>query len=540
MYKENTDRIGENTDAYKVLDCGIPIKRVYTQDDLPIDLEEKLSRPGEFPFTRGTTSKPQCEEPWIIRVYSGYGTPRESNERYKKLIGWGAEEIQVAVDLPTQVGYDSDHEMATGEVGKVGVAIDSLRDMEILFEEIPLNELRCVGMLGNSFGPIALSLFIALAEKQGLSVKDIVVDLQNDILKEYVARGTQIYPFEPAIRLATDVVEYCARHAPHWHPISVCVNHLNAAGAGSVKGIAYALANARTYIEVLLSKGLSIDEIAPLFSMFLDERDDFFVSVAIFRATRRIWAKMMRDYGAKRESSMALRTTAYGHGRETLQEPLNNIARIAYGTLAYVLGGVTALYNGSYDEAMSTPNEESVKVAIRTQQIIRHELGFTNVVDPLGGAFYLERLTDDIESAILGELQKVLDMGGAVTAIKNGYIRSQLTAGAVRRQEQFDRGERVSVGVNKYRDDQPVPPPLTAFKIRNAAEEEQKKAVANIRKERNNALVQETLKAIEEAAKRGENLVYSTLDAVRAYATIGEICDVLRGVFGEYTQREMF
>lgn len=521
------------------LDCGLSVKAYYDASDLPRDLPERLGQPGRFPFTRGAYAGRPSEHPWIIRVYSGFGTARQSNARFRKLIEWGAEEIQVAVDLPTQVGYDSDHIMATGEVGRVGVAIDSLADMEELFDGIRLDKLRAVGMLGNSFGPIALSFFIALGEMQGLKPEDYVVDLQNDILKEYVARGTYIYPIEAGIRVTTDVVAYCAKHAPHWHPISVCVNHLNMAGAGSIKGTAFAFANARAYLDTLRAQGWRVEDVAPLFSMFLDERDDFFVAVGLFRAARRLWAEMLRTvYGVEDERAMALRTTAYGHGRETRLEPLNNIARIALGSLAYVLGGVDALYNGSWDEALSTPHEEAVRVAIRTQQILRHEFGFEQVTDPLGGSYYLEWLTEEIEKGIRDELARVLALGGAVAAITSGYLRRQLTEGSIRRQKWFEEGKRVSVAVNRYVSADAVESRLPAFEIDADVEEEQKEKLAALRSRRDNQRLQEALENVRRAACSGENLVPPILQAVRCYATIGEITEVLRSVFGTYDARE--
>ncbi len=522
------------------LDCGVRVKPVYVAGDVQA-ADHPVGMPGAFPFTRGLSPGRPKDDPWVIRVYAGFGTPEDSNQRFRRLVEWGAEEIQMAVDLPTQVGYDSDHIMSTGEVGRVGVAIDSLHDMEVLFEGIPLDRLRCVGMLGNSFGPTALALFIALGEKQGLDPSSYTVDLQNDVLKEYVARGTQIYPIEPSIRVASDVVAYCAQHMPHWHPMSVCVNHLNAAGAGTVRGTAYAFANARAYIEHLLARGEDIDAIGPLFSMFLDERDDFFTTVGVFRASRRLWAKTMKEYGATRGEAMALRTVAYGHGRETLQEPINNIVRIAMGSFAYALGGVSALYNASFDEALSTPTEEAVKVAIRTQQILREEFGIGNVQDPLGGSHFVETLTNEIEDGIAKELQQVLEAGGAVAAIESGYIRGRLTEGAVRRQRWFEEGRRVSVGLNRYAGAAAAEAGrVSPFLIDPDVERRQVQSLQEVRRNRDNAAVEGALRQVQAAAAEDVNLVPPVLEAVQAYATIGEITDRLRAVFGEYRFREAF
>jgi len=523
-------------------DVGLDIERVNTPvhlSELGFDYERDLGLPGAFPFTRGITPTMYRGEPFIIRAYSGFGNAEECNPRYKKILQWGADEIVMAIDLPTQVGYDSDHIMARGEVGKVGVAIDSLKDMEILFDGIPLNSLKRVSMLGNSFGPIALSLFIALGEKQGLGTTEYVVDLQNDILKEYVARGTYIFPIIPSIRVATDVVAYCARHAPHWYPMTLCVNHMNAAGAGSTKATAFALANGLCYIQHLLDKGFGIDEIAPLLTMFLDERAEFFVAIANFRATRRVWANIMKErFGAKDPRSMALKITAYSHGGETLLEPVNNIARITLAALAYVLGGVQSLYNASYDEVLGVPTEEAAKISVRIQQILAHELGIADTVDPLGGSYFLETLTHRIEEDILENLTKVEDLGGAVEAIEKGYYLGAMSEGAVKRKKEFDKAARVSVGVNRFRTESDVP--IGAFRIDPSVESKQIEGLNRLRKERNGRRVGESLQYIREVAKGDENLVPPILEAIRAYATVGEICDTLRDVYGEYQKREYF
>ncbi len=523
-------------------DVGLDIERVNTPvhlSELGFDYERDLGLPGAFPFTRGITPTMYRGEPFIIRAYSGFGNAEECNPRYKKLLQWGADEIVMAIDLPTQVGYDSDHIMARGEVGKVGVAIDSLKDMEILFDGIPLNSLKRVSMLGNSFGPIALSLFIALGEKQGLRTTEYVIDLQNDILKEYVARGTYIFPIRPSIRVATDVVAYCAHHAPHWYPMTLCVNHMNAAGAGSTKATAFALANGLCYIQHLLDKGFGIDEIAPLLTMFLDERAEFFVAIANFRATRRVWANIMKErFGAKDPRSMALKITAYSHGGETLLEPVNNIARITLAALAYVLGGVQSLYNASYDEVLGVPTEEAAKISVRIQQILAHELGIADTVDPLGGSYFLETLTHRIEEDILENLTKVEDLGGAVEAIEKGYYLGAMSEGAVKRKKEFDKAARVSVGVNRFRTESDVP--IGAFRIDPSVESKQIEGLNRLRKERNGRRVGESLQYIREVAKGDENLVPPILEAIRAYATVGEICDTLRDVYGEYQKREYF
>jgi methylmalonyl-CoA mutase N-terminal domain/subunit len=523
-------------------DIGIDVKPLYTPSDLQeaaSDYNKDLGQPGQYPFTRGIAPGMYRSEPWISRAYSGFGEPRECNQRYKKLVEWGVDEIVIAADLPTQVGYDSDHIMARGEVGKVGVAIDTLRDMEILFEDIPLNNLKRVSMLGNSFVPIALALFIALGEKQGLAPSDFTADLQNDVLKEYVARGTYIYPIRPAVRMTTDVIGYCVRNIPNWYPCTLCANHMNAAGAGSSKAAAFAMANGIFYMNQLLEKGFTIDEVAPYFMMFLDERSDFFVAVSHIRAARRVWAKTMKEQmRAQKPQSMALKVTAYSHGGETLREPVNNIVRITLAALAYTLGGVQSLYNASYDEVLGPPGEDAAKIALRTQQILAHELGIADTVDPLGGSYYIENLTAQIEKQIYNEIQNVQILGGALAAIEKGYYRAAITDGAIRRQREFDTGEKVVVGVNKFRTylkDQPG-----TFRVDPQVEATQVKRLKAVKKERSEKSVNEALAHVRETAGTDENLVPPVLEAVRAYATVGEICDVFREEFGEYQQREYF
>jgi len=524
-----------------VTDTGLEISRLYTPADCSqgeAALDE-IGFPGRFPFTRGSTPNMYADAPWIMRSYSGFGEASTCNKRYRELIRQGVDEIVMAVDLPTQVGYDSDHIMARGEVGKVGVAVDTLRDMEILFDGIPLNSLKRVSMLGNSFSPIALALFIALGEKQGLKPDDFVVDLQNDILKEYVARGTYIFPILPSIRITTDTIAYCALNARHWFPCTICANHLNAAGAGSSNAMAFALCNGLVYMRHLMKKGHAIDDIAPLFSMFLDERSDFFVTIALLRAARKVWARVLKEQlGARSTESLALKITAYSHGGETLTEPVNNIVRITLASLAYVLGGVHSLYNASHDEVLGTPTEEASKIALRTQQILAYELGITDTVDPLGGSYFIENLTRRIEEDIYTELTKVENMGGAVEAIERGYFQKRITEGAVKRQKAIESKQRIKVGVNKFRTESQAP--RGAFRIDPALEDIQIKRLRQVKEERNNKAVKETLSYVKEVAESDENLVPAVLEAVRAYASVGEICNVFRDVFGEYHGKEFF
>lgn len=519
-----------------VMDVGLQVQPLYTTADLSgqgFDYLRDLGFPGEYPFTRGDSPAMYRAEPFVVSAYSGFGEAGVCNQRFKTLIEMGAEQILVANDLPTQCGYDSDHEMASAEVGQVGVAIDTLADMEELFEGIPLDSIKRVGTLCNSLGPVALALYAALGEKQGIGWPRYVVNLQNDPLKEYIARGTQILPPEPAARLAVDAVEWCIDNAPHWSPMTVCVNHINSGGAGSSQGTAIALGNAIHYIELLLARGRSIDQIAPLLHMFPDERHDFFVTVANLRALRRVWARLMKErYGAALPEAMALKTTVYGHGQEALAEPLNNIPRTAFGTLAYALGGASYVYIASYDEAVSTPGEESMRVALRTQQIIAYEHGFSNTIDPLGGSYFVESLTHQVEKQILATLDEIEAAGGALRVIDKGIGRRMMTEGAVRRQQAIDSGDRPWITVNKWSQAPDVP--NTAFRIDPAVTGRQLARLAQVKAARDDTRVQAALKDVARACTEGANTMPSVLEAVRAYATVGEICDCWRGQFGVF------
>jgi methylmalonyl-CoA mutase N-terminal domain/subunit len=405
--------------------------------------------------------------------------------------------------------------------------------MELLFEGIPLNSVKRVGTLGNSIGPIVLAMFAIVGEKQGLRWDDYVVNLQNDPLKEYLARGTQIIPAAPAARLAVDPVAWCSEHAPGWSPITVCYNHLNAGGAGSTWGAALALGNAIHYLDLLVARGYPIDKVAPLFHMFPDERHDFFVSVANLRALRRVWARLLKErYGAADPRSMALKTTVYGHGQETLQEPLNNIVRIGFGTLAYVLGGASYVYIASYDEAVGTPTEETVKVAVRTQQIIAQEHGFTDTIDPLGGSYLIETLTKNTADQMWEHIKRIDEVGGALRVLDSGFGREIMNRGAQKRQQRIDSGSRPWVTVNKWPQKPNVP--NTAFRMEPETNTRQQERTARIKRERDNERVQRALAAIDEACASGANMVPPVMEAVRAYATVGEIAERWRRSFGSF------
>lgn len=510
--------------AFEV-DIGERIEPLYSPASLEeagFDFNADVGFPGEYPYTRGDSATMYRTEPFVVSAYSGYGEATDCNKRFKKLLELGIEQILVALDLPTQCGYDSDDVMSTGEVGRVGVSIDTLADFELLFEDIPLNSVKRVGTLGNSIGPIVLAMFAVLGEKQGLKPQDYVVNLQNDPLKEYLARGTQIIPAAPAAKLAVDPVEWCATNAANWSPLTVCYNHLNAGGAGSTWGAALALGNAIYYLDLLVARGLDIDDVAPLFHMFPDERHDFFVSIANLRALRKVWARLLKErYGAKHDSSLSLKTTVYGHGQETLQEPLNNIVRIGFGTLAYVLGGASYVYIASYDEAVGTPTEETVRVAVRTQQIIAHEHGFTDTIDPLGGSYFLETLTKKTADQMWEHLNKIGSAGGAVEVIDSGFGRDVMNRGAQKRQQRLDRGERPWVTVNAWPQKPNVP--NTAFRLDPSTTARQHERTARVKRERDNARVELALAEIDKACASGANMVPPVMEAVRAYATVGEI-----------------
>ena len=439
----------------------IPVKRVYT----PIDLEEAgfdyvkdLNFPGEYPYTRGVEPLMYRENLWLIGQYGGFGSPQETNQRLKYLLSQGITAFTIALDLPTQMGYDSDHAMSKGEVGKTGVAVDSLRDMEMIFEGIPLTAVKLVGTLANAIGPIGLSWFMALAEKQRVPPTAFVGFLQNEILKEYVARGAYFLPVGAGLKLVIDVLEYCARHLPNWLPIQLCGYHFREAGANAVQEIAFTLADAITYIEEMIKRGLKVDDFVPQFFFFFSANLDVFEEAAKFRALRRIWARLMRErFGAKDPRSLKAKFHIYTAGSTlTAQQPMNNIVRVTAAAMAAVLGGVQHVFLSSMDEPFQTPSEEAARVAIRTQQILAHELGVSDTVDPLGGSYYVESLTNQIEERVLDYLKKIESMGGALAAIEKGFYQSEISSAAYQFQRQIAEKERIVVGVNEYRIEEPI------------------------------------------------------------------------------------
>jgi methylmalonyl-CoA mutase N-terminal domain/subunit len=505
---------------------GIPIKEVYTEPSGMTEL------PGEFPYTRGIQKDMYRGRLWTMRQYAGFSTAAESNKRYHYLLSQGTTGLSVAFDLPTQIGYDSDHELAEGEVGKVGVAIDSLRDMETLFEGIRLQDIT-TSMTINATAPILLAMYIAIAKKQGADLKQLSGTVQNDILKEYAARGTYIYPPGPSMRLITDVFEYCSKEVPKWNTISISGYHIREAGSTAVQELAFTLANGKAYLKAALEKGLDINVFARRLSFFFNCHNNFFEEIAKFRAARRMWAHITRELGATNPDAQKLRFhTQTGGSTLTAQQPYNNIVRVSHQAMAAVLGGTQSLHTNGYDEALSLPTEAAAKIALRTQQIIAFESGVTDTVDPLAGSYFIEALTNDMEAAAQIYLDKIDAMGGSVKAIEQDYIQQEIAASAYTYQTEIESGERVIVGVNKFTETEPEQSEI--FSVNDTIRREQIARILALKNERNQALISADLECLKAAAKGGENLMPFILRAVENYSTLGEIADTLRAVFGEY------
>lgn len=517
----------------------IPVKEVYTSlelNEIGFNESRDLGLPGTYPFVRGIEPNMYRGNFWIMGQYGGYGSAEDSNRRYKYLIEQGATGFSIALDLPTQIGYDSDHSMAFGEVGKIGVAIDSLKDMEILFDGISLNRVRQIRTTANAIGPIFVAFFLALAEKQGISLRNFSVLLQNDVLKEYVARGTYIFPPKPSVKLCADVIEYCSTNLPDWIPINFCGYHMRDAGCTAVQEIAFTFANAITYIESSLDRGLHIDEFAHKLACMFSSGMDVFEEVAKFRAARRIWAKLMKErFGAKDPRSQSLRIFGYTTGSKlTTQQPLINIVRVTLEALAAVLGGVQILATSSYDEGHTTPSVEAATIALRTQQIIAYESGVINTVDPLGGSFYIERLTYEIEEQAWRYLRQIDEMGGAIAAIEGRFFQNEIEEAAYRYQREIESKERIVVGQNEYKSDDVMK--IETLKVDPQVEMRQVQRLQEMKRNRDNSKVKGCLAVLKKAAMEGQNVIPATFDAVKAYATIGEICGTLKEVFGEYNE----
>lgn len=516
-------------------ESGIEIKPVYRPEDLgDFDYEERLGDPGEYPYARGPYPTMYRGRPWTMRQYAGFGTAEETNRRFKYLIRNGQTGLSVAFDLPTQMGRDSDHPLAEGEVGKVGVAIDSLLDMRELFEGIPLREVS-TSMTINATAAILLLLYQLVAEEQGVSPEEITGTTQNDILKEYLARGTYIYPPAPSMRITTDLFAYCARELPRWNTISISGYHIREAGSTAAQELAFTLSNAIAYVEAAVEAGLAVDEFAPRLSFFFNAHNDLFQEVAKYRAARRMWARIMKErFGATDERSLRLRFHTQTAGSTlTAQQAENNIVRTTVQALSAVLGGTQSLHTNAFDEALALPTERSARIALRTQQILAHEAGLTGTADPLAGSYYVESLTDALEERAWEYIERIDGLGGSVRAIEERYMQREIEEAAYRHQREVESGERVVVGVNRYAIEE-EDLDVELHSVDEAIREKQVERLARLKESRDSAAVERSLAALRRAAEGGENLLYPMKEALASLATLGEVSDVLRGVFGEY------
>ncbi len=514
----------------------IEVKRLYTPLDIrEMNYEENLGFPGEYPFTRGVQPTMYRGRLWTMRQYAGFGNAEESNQRYKYLLEQGQTGLSIAFDLPTQIGYDSDDSLSEGEVGKVGVAIDSLKDMEILFDGIPLEKVS-TSMTINAPASVLLAMYIAVAEKQGTTPDRLRGTIQNDILKEYIARGTYIFPPEQSMRLITNIFEYCSKEVPQWNTISISGYHIREAGSTAAQEVAFTLADGISYVEAAIKAGLDVDDFAPRLSFFFNSHNNLFEEIAKFRAARRLWAKIMKErFNAKNPKSMQLKFHTQTAGSTlTAQQPDNNIIRVTIQTLAAILGGTQSLHTNSRDEALALPTEDSVRIALRTQQIVGYESGVTETIDPLAGSYYIESLTNSLEEQAIKYIESIDALGGAPKAIESGYIQKEIQNAAYKYQMEIEAKEQIVVGVNKFTVKEEAKKDL--LRIDPQVEIGQKEKLAKLKAERDNQKVSETLSILEEKASTDENLMPYILDAVKSYATLGEICNVLRKVFGEYEQ----
>jgi len=510
-----------------------PVDRVYFPRDADEGYLERLGFPGMPPYTRGVQPTMYRGRLWTMRQYAGFGTAEESNRRYRYLLDQGQTGLSVAFDLPTQIGYDSDHQLSAGEIGKVGVAIDSLADMEVLFDGIPLDGVS-TSMTINAPASVLLAMYIALAEKQGVAPEKLKGTIQNDILKEYMARGTYIFPPRHSMRLITDIFAFCGRNVPRWNTISISGYHIREAGSTAAQEVAFTLADGIAYVRAAVDAGLEVDSFAPRLSFFFNAHNDLLEEVAKFRAARRLWSRIMRErFGTDDPRSRRLRFhTQTGGSTLTAQQPDNNIVRVTIQTLAAVLGGTQSLHTNSRDEALALPSEHAVRIALRTQQIVAHESGVTNTVDPLAGSYFVEELTDRVESDAMEYISRIDDMGGMVEAIEQGYPQRQIQDAAYRWQKEVEEGERIVVGVNKYQIDER--PPTDLLKVNPEMEKQQMAKLEEVRSSRDGEASSSALRRLAKAANGSDNLMPMILECVRSYCTLGEICGVLREEFGEY------
>jgi methylmalonyl-CoA mutase N-terminal domain/subunit len=533
---KSISKAAERESSFKTT-SDIELQRLYTPLDIgALDYCDDLGFPGEPPFTRGAQPTMYRGRLWTMRQYAGFATPEETNKRYKYLLENGQTGLSVAFDLPTQIGYDSDHPLSDGEVGKVGVAIDTLKDMEILFDGIPLDKVS-TSMTINSTAAVLLAMYIAVAEKQGIKSEVLQGTIQNDILKEYAARGTYIYPPAESMRIVTDIFAFCKDHVPRWNTISISGYHMREAGCTAVQEVAFTLADGIAYVEAAVLAGLDVDSFASRLAFFFCCHNTFIEEIAKFRAARRLWAKIMRErFKAKKNESCVLRFHTQTAGCSlTAQQPDNNIVRVAFQALAAVLGGTQSLHTNSKDEAYALPTEDSVRLALRTQQLIAYESGVADIIDPLGGSYAIEALTDEIEKKSMEYIKKIEAMGGAIRAIQSGFIQAEIAESAYRYQKEIETKKRIIVGLNQFQmEEEPL---KNIHRVKSELEQYQKEKLANVKKERDNIKVKEALSFLKIAAQGTDNLLVPILEAVRVYATLGEISDTLREVFGEYKQR---
>ena len=524
-----------------VTSSGVPVNRIYTpMDVVDVDYLEKLGFPGEYPFTRGVYPTMYRARLWTMRQYAGFGTAEQTNKRFKYLLEHGQTGLSVAFDFPTQVGYDCDHPLALGEVGKVGVSASTLRDMEVLFDGIPLDKVT-TSMTINAPANVLLAMYVAVGQKQGVDQARLGGTVQNDVLKEYVARGMYIFPPKPSMRMITDIFVYCSQNMPQWNTISISGYHIREAGATAVQEVAFTFANAVAYVQAAIDRGLDVDKFAGRLSFFFAAHNNFFEEVAKFRAARRLWAKIMKErFKAKSPNSWMLRFHTQTSGVSlTAQQPFNNIVRVAMQALSGVLGGTQSLHTNSFDEAYALPSEQAVTVALRTQQIIAYESGTVDTIDPLAGSYYIESLTNEIEDRVQRYIEEVDGMGGAVSAIEKGFMQKEITESAYRFQKEVEAKKRIVVGVNDFASQEEVP--IKTLRIDPAIEKRLVEQLERIRKDRNRQKVDEALSRLRGAAEHeNESLMPLILGAVREYASLGEICGTLREVFGEYKPLSIF
>ena len=512
------------------------IKRVYTPEDVKdLDYTRDLGFPGEYPFTRGVHATMHRGRLWTMRQFSGYGTAEQTNQRFNYLLKEGETGLSIAFDYPSIRGYDSDHPFSKGEVGICGVAVSSLKDMEVLFEGIPLDKVT-TSMTINGPAAMLLAMYMAVGDKQGVPREKLGGTTQNDVLKEYFAQKLIIFPPKPSLKLVTDIIEYCTKHVPRWNPISVSGYHIREAGGNAVQELAFTLYDGITYVESCLERGMKVDEFAPRLSFFFAAHNDLFEEIAKFRAARRIWAKTMKErFHAKNPRSMWMRMHVQTAGFTlTAQQPLNNITRVTIQALSAVLAGTQSLHTNSFDEALALPSEEAVRIALRTQQIIAHESGVANTIDPLAGSYYVENLTNEMEERAMEYFLKLDDMGGAIPAIEKGFFQKEIADSAYEYQKEVDEKRRILVGVNDYTAEEKQP--IKVLRVDPKVEEEQVASLHKLKSERDNRKVNEMLEKLHYAAEKDENLMPIIIDAVKAYATIGEICDVIREIYGEFKE----